>query len=157
MGPSTDSDQVLKELIENGLNVCRFNFSHGSHEEHKERMDRTKRLREELDQPVAILLDTKGPEIRTGEFEEPVVLEEGAKFVVSMDDCIGNSQRCSVSYKGMIDDVKVGDTILIDDGLVGLKIEEIKGNDIHTVVANSGKVSSRKGVNLPGVSIQQYV
>ena len=153
MGPSTDSDQVLKELIENGLNVCRFNFSHGSHEEHKERMDRTKRVREELDQPVAILLDTKGPEIRTGEFEEPVVLEEGAKFVVSMDDCIGNSQRCSVSYKGMIDDVKVGDTILIDDGLVGLKIEEIKGNDIHTVVANSGKVSSRKGVNLPGVSI----
>lgn len=153
MGPSTDSDQVLRELIENGLNVCRFNFSHGSHEEHKERMDRTKRIREELDQPVAILLDTKGPEIRTGEFEEPVVLEEGAKFVVSMDDCIGNSQRCSVSYKGMIDDVKVGDTILIDDGLVGLKIEEIKGNDIHTVVANSGKVSSRKGVNLPGVSI----
>ena len=153
MGPSTDSDQVLKELIENGLNVCRFNFSHGSHEEHKERMDRTKRVREELDQPVAILLDTKGPEIRTGEFEEPVVLEEGARFVVSMDDCMGNSQRCSVSYKGMIDDVKVGDTILIDDGLVALRIKEIKGNDIHTVVENSGKVSSRKGVNLPGVAI----
>lgn len=153
MGPATDSDETLKELVLNGLNVCRFNFSHGSHEEHKGRMDRTKRVREELNAPVAILLDTKGPEIRTGEFEEPVVLEEGARFVVTMDECIGNKDRCTVSYKEMVNDVKVGDTILIDDGLVALKIVEISGNDIITIVENSGKVSTKKGVNLPGVII----
>ena len=153
MGPATDSDDVLRELALNGLNVCRFNFSHGSHEEHKERMDRTKRIREELEMPIAILLDTKGPEIRTGDFEEPVILEEGAEFTVTMDECVGNHERCTVSYKNMVNDVKVGDKILIDDGLVELLIKEIKGNDILTVVKNSGKVSSKKGVNLPGVVI----
>lgn len=153
MGPATDSDEILRQLVLNGLNVCRFNFSHGSHEEHKIRMDRTKRIREELNEPIAILLDTKGPEIRTGDFEESIILEEGEKFVITMDDCIGNKERCTVSYKGMVDDVKLGDTILIDDGLVALKIVEIRGNDIITVVENSGKVSSKKGVNLPGVVI----
>lgn len=153
MGPATDSDDVLRELALNGLNVCRFNFSHGSHEEHKERMDRTKRIREELEMPIAILLDTKGPEIRTGDFEEPIILEEGAEFTVTMDECVGNRERCTVSYKNMVNDVKVGDKILIDDGLVELLIKEIKGNDILTVVKNSGKVSSKKGVNLPGVVI----
>lgn len=153
MGPATDSDEILRQLVLNGLNVCRFNFSHGSHEEHKIRMDRTKRIREELNEPIAILLDTKGPEIRTGDFEESIILEEGEKFVITMDDCIGNKERCTVSYKGMVDDVKLGDTILIDDGLVALKVVEIKGNDIITVVENSGKVSSKKGVNLPGVVI----
>lgn len=153
MGPSTDSDDILRELALNGLNVCRFNFSHGSHDEHKERMDRTKRIRKELDLPIAILLDTKGPEIRTGDFEEPVILEEGADFIVTMDDCIGNSKRCTVSYKDMVKDVNIGDKILIDDGLVELVIKEIKGNDIYTTVKNSGKVSSKKGVNLPGVII----
>lgn len=130
MGPSTDSDDILRELILNGLNVCRFNFSHGSHEEHKERMDRTKRIRKELNAPVAILLDTKGPEIRTGDFEEPIELVEGDKFVVTMDDCVGNRERCTVSYKDMAKDLKVGDTILIDDGLVSLKVVEISGQDI---------------------------
>lgn len=153
MGPATDSDDILKELVINGLNVCRFNFSHGSHEEQKGRMDRTKRVREELNQPVAILLDTKGPEIRTGLFEEPIVLEEGAQFIVTMDECVGNRERCTVSYKEMAQDMNVGDTILIDDGLVALEVVEIKGNDIITTVKNSGKVSSRKGVNLPGVII----
>lgn len=153
MGPSTDSDDILRELALNGLNVCRFNFSHGTHDEHKERMDRTKRIREELDKPIAILLDTKGPEIRTGDFEDPVVLEEGESFVITMDDCIGNREKCTVSYKEMINDVKTGDRILIDDGLVQLLVKSIEGNDIHTVVENSGKVSSKKGVNLPGVVI----
>lgn len=153
MGPSTDSDDILRELILNGLNVCRFNFSHGSHEEHKERMDRTKRIRKELNAPVAILLDTKGPEIRTGDFEEPIELVEGDKFVVTMDDCVGNRERCTVSYKDMAKDLKVGDTILIDDGLVSLKVVEISGQDIITRVENSGKVSSKKGVNLPGVEV----
>lgn len=153
MGPATDSDQVLKELVLNGLNVCRFNFSHGSHEEHKERMDRTKRVREGLNRPIAILLDTKGPEIRTGDFREPVILEEGNKFIITMDECLGTKERCTVSYKGMIDDVKVGDAVLIDDGLVALRITEIRGSEIITKVENSGKVSSKKGVNLPGVVI----
>ncbi len=153
MGPASDSDEILRKLALNGLNVCRFNFSHGTHEEQKERMDRTKRIREELKMPIAILLDTKGPEIRTGDFEDAVVLNEGDNFVITMDECIGNKERCTVSYKGMIDDVKIGDTILIDDGLVALKIIEIKGRDIITKVENSGKVSSKKGVNLPGVII----
>lgn len=153
MGPSVDSEETLKELIKGGLNVCRFNFSHGSHEEHKVRMDRVKKVREELKEPIAILLDTKGPEIRTGLFQEPVLLKEGDNFTVTIDDCVGDDKKCTVSYKDMINDVKVGDTILIDDGLVALKIVEITGNDIHTVVENSGIVTSRKGVNLPGVVI----
>lgn len=153
MGPATDSDEILRELALNGMNVCRFNFSHGSHEEHLERMNRVKRIREELNLPIAILLDTKGPEIRTGEFEGDIILQDGAKFIITMDDCIGNSERCTVSYKGMINDVKVGNKILIDDGLVELLVEKIEGNEIHTLVENSGKVSSRKGVNLPGVVI----
>lgn len=153
MGPATDSDDVLRSLVLNGLNVCRFNFSHGSHEEHKERMDRTKRVREELNKPIAILLDTKGPEIRTGDFREPVVLEEGNTFIITMDECLGTEERCTVSYKGMINDVKVGDLVLIDDGLVALRIVEIRGDEIITKVENSGKVSSKKGVNLPGVII----
>lgn len=154
MGPASDSDDILRELVKNGLNVCRFNFSHGTYEEQKERMDRAKRIREELKQPIALLLDTKGPEIRTGDFEAPVVLEEGAEFVITMDDCLGNKDRCTVSYKGMVDDVNIGDTVLIDDGLVALKIVDIKGKEIITKVENSGIVSSKKGVNLPGVSIK---
>lgn len=153
MGPASDSDEILTQLVENGLNVCRFNFSHGTHDEQKERMDRTKRVREKLNLPIAILLDTKGPEIRTGDFKEPVILEEGAEFIITMENCIGDQHKCTVSYKEMIDDVRVGDTVLIDDGLVALKIVDIIGKDIHTKVENSGKVSSKKGVNLPGVSI----
>ena len=154
LGPASQSEEVLTKLIENGLNVCRFNFSHGSHEEHKERMDMVKKVRGELKKPVAILLDTKGPEIRTGNFADPeVFLEEGSKFTITMSDVVGTKEICTVSYKGLADDVVKGDLILIDDGLVGLRVEEVNGEDIHCVVENSGIVKNHKGVNVPGVKI----
>lgn len=154
LGPASQSEETLTKLIENGLNVCRFNFSHGSHEEHKERMDIVKKVRDELKKPVAILLDTKGPEIRTGNFADPeVFLEEGSKFIITMADVIGNKEMCTVSYKGLAEDVVEGDIILIDDGLVGLKVENVVGEEIHCVVENSGIVKNHKGVNVPGVKI----
>lgn len=154
LGPASEKEEVLRELINNGLNVCRLNFSHGSHEEHKARMDTVKKIRKELNTPIAILLDTKGPEIRTGNFDAPeVLLEEGHNFTITMKDVMGTKDICTVSYKGLAADVKPGDVILIDDGLVGLRVEEVKGEDIHCKVENSGIVKNHKGVNVPGVSI----
>ena len=154
LGPASESEEVLRELIKSGLNVCRMNFSHGSHEEHKGRMDLVKKVREELGQPTAILLDTKGPEIRTGQFDSPeVLLEEGQTFTITMKDVMGNKEMCTVSYKGLADDVKPGNTILIDDGLVGLTVKEVNGDDIVCEVQNSGIVKNHKGVNVPGVKV----
>lgn len=154
LGPASQSEETLTQLVENGLNVCRFNFSHGSHEEHKERFDTAKKVREKLNKPIAILLDTKGPEIRTGNFDAPeVLLEEGQKFIITMKDVMGTKDICTVSYKGLAEDVTTGDTILIDDGLVGLRVEEVKGEEIHCVVENSGIVKNHKGVNVPRVKI----
>lgn len=154
LGPASQSEETLTELMENGLNVCRFNFSHGSHEEHKGRMDMVKKVREKLNKPVAILLDTKGPEIRTGNFADPeVLLEEGADFTITMDEVVGTKEICTVSYKGLADDVKAGDTILIDDGLVGLRVVSVEGAEIKCKVENSGIVKNHKGVNVPGVKI----
>ena len=131
LGPASDSEEVLTKLVENGLNVCRFNFSHGSHEEHKGRLDTAKKVREKLNKPVALLLDTKGPEIRTGQFADPeVFLEEGSQFTITMKDVVGTKEMCTVSYKGLANDVKAGDVILIDDGLVGLRVQEVNKDDI---------------------------
>ena len=154
LGPASQSEEVLRELILNGLNVCRFNFSHGSHEEHKGRIDMVKKVREELNRPIAILLDTKGPEIRTGNFADPeVLLEEGSEFTITMDEVVGTKEICTVSYKGLADDVKEGDTILIDDGLVGLRVKSVENGNIKCIVENSGIVKNHKGVNVPGVKI----
>ncbi|QJA07437.1 pyruvate kinase [Romboutsia sp. CE17] len=154
LGPASEKEETLRELIKNGLNVCRMNFSHGSHEEHKGRIDLVKKVREELGQPTAILLDTKGPEIRTGQFEAPeVLLEEGQTFTITMKDVMGNKEMCTVSYKGLAKDVEPGNTILIDDGLVGLKVKEVNGDDIVCIVENSGIVKNHKGVNVPGVKV----
>ncbi|WP_300276936.1 pyruvate kinase [Peptacetobacter sp.] len=154
LGPASQSEEVLKELMINGLNVCRFNFSHGSHEEHKTRIDMVKKIREELNKPIAILLDTKGPEIRTGNFADPeVLLEEGSEFTITMDEVVGTKEICTVSYKGLADDVKEGDTILIDDGLVGLRVKSVENGNIKCIVENSGIVKNHKGVNVPGVKI----
>ena len=154
LGPASQSEETLTKLIENGLNVCRFNFSHGSHEEHKERIDVVKKVREKLNKPVAILLDTKGPEIRTGNFADPeVFLEEGDKFTITMSDVLGTKEICTVSYKGLANDVVKGDVILIDDGLVGLRVQDVVGEEIHCIVENSGIVKNHKGVNVPGVKI----
>lgn len=154
IGPASESEDVLKALIENGMNVCRLNFSHGSYEEHQKRIDAIKKVRKETGVHVAILLDTKGPEIRTGTFAEPEVkLVEGQIFTITMDDMEGTQKRCSVSYKGLVQDVVVGDRILIDDGLVGLKVDKIEGNDIICIVENAGIIKNNKGVNVPNVKI----
>ncbi len=154
IGPASEKKEVLRNLINNGLNVCRLNFSHGNYEEHGERIKVIKELREEMKKPVAILLDTKGPEIRTGKFADPeVLLEEGQKFTITMKDILGTKERCTVSYKELIHDVKIGDSILIDDGLVGLKVDEIKGEEILCTVENAGIVKNNKGVNVPRVKI----
>ena len=155
MGPSTDSDEVLEGLIKSGMNVARCNFSHGSHEEHKGRMDRIKRLREKCDRPIAILLDTKGPEIRTGNFENDVVnVVTGQTFTLVADkNILGNNERVGITYPDLYKDVKEGTVILIDDGLVKMEVVKIDGTDIVCEVKNDGKIANHKGVNVPDVHI----
>ncbi len=154
IGPASESIDILKELIKSGLNVCRLNFSHGTYEEHGKRIDSIKIAREEMKLPIAILLDTKGPEIRTGKFSSPEVsLVEGQKFTITMEDVVGDETKCTVSYKELVNDVKVGNQILIDDGLVALQVEEIKGKEIICTVQNAGIVKDNKGINVPNVKI----
>lgn len=154
IGPASESEEVLRALFEEGVNVARLNFSHGSHEEHKIKIDRIKKLRREMDLPIGIMLDTKGPEIRLGEIEGEVLLEIGDKFILTRTDLIGDESIASISYKDLYKDLKVGDRILIDDGLVELLVKAIVGEDIITEVENSGTISSHKGVNVPGVDIK---
>lgn len=155
IGPASERKEVFKELVANGLNVARLNFSHGDHEEHKGRMDTIKEVRREMNKPVAILLDTKGPEIRTGKFEEPVyTLVEGQEFELTTEDVIGNQYKCQISYKGLPGDVVEGDRILIDDGLIELEVLSKTETTIKTKVLNGGDVKNNKGVNVPGVSIK---
>ena len=159
MGPSTEDENVLRELIKAGMNVARFNFSHGSHEYHRAGVERVRRVSEELGMPVAILLDTKGPEVRTG------LLEDGKKISVSTGDEIvvtaqptdesfhGNAGHISLDYLNLPFEVEKGSIILIDDGLVGLEVQSVDGNDMHCVVTNGGEIGERKGVNVPNVNI----
>lgn len=150
LGPATREDTVLKELIESGMNVARFNFSHGSRESHGKDMERVRRMRKELGIPVAMLLDTSGPEIRLGEFqEERVYLTEGNSFVLTTREVLGNEEMASISYKELGKDVDVGMEILLDDGLISLEVEELTQTDIVCRVKNGGMVSSHKGVNVP--------
>lgn len=154
LGPAVDDDAILKNLMLGGMNVARMNFSHGSHEEHQGRVDRLKRVREELNLPVAILLDTKGPEIRTGKFEaKEVCLVEGQSFVLVNEDIIGDNTRCTVSYKNLYQDVKEGSRILMNDGLIELVVEQIKGKDIYCKVMNNGVLGNNKNMNVPNGEI----
>ncbi|MCY6371253.1 pyruvate kinase [Clostridium ganghwense] len=155
IGPTSESKEVLTELIKAGMNAARLNFSHGDHEEHGNRIKLIKELTKELNKPIAIVLDTKGPEIRTKDFAEKVELKEGSKFTIYCgEDVLGDETKCSVTYDNLYQDVKPGNTILIDDGLVGLTVEQIEGNKVHCIVANNGFVSSKKGINVPNVSIK---
>ena len=156
MGPNTDKKTVMKSLVKNGMNVARFNFSHGDHEEQRERMNLLKNVREELDRPVAILLDTKGPEIRTGLLEggKKVTLKEGSEFILYTEEMTGNETGCCVTYPGLAKDVKAGDRILIDDGLIELKVKQIKSGNIVCHVENGGELGERKGVNVPNVKVK---
>ena len=154
LGPSTDKDGVLRELIANGMNVARFNFSHGSHEEHKGRLDLLKSLREELGTPVAALLDTKGPEIRLKDFKNGTeMLEAGQTFTLTTRDVEGTKEICSITYKDLPQDVAPGGTIMLDDGLIKLQIQTVNDTDIVCTVLNNGKIKNKKGVNVPGVHL----
>ena len=154
MGPSTDNDDVLRRMMLDGMNVARFNFSHGTYEEHKRRFEQVVRIREELGLPVATLLDTKGPEIRLGVFEKgPVELHDGDEYILTTDDVPCDEKRAGISFKGLPEDVTKGTAILINDGAVELRVEDVSGHDIRTTVVHGGKVSDRKGINVPGVEL----
>jgi pyruvate kinase len=155
LGPATDKENVLEELIKCGMDVARCNFSHGSYEEHKGRMDKIKEIRKKCDKNVAILLDTKGPEIRTGLFEKGTIyVEAGQSFtLVCGEEIVGNESRVNVTYPNLYKDVKEGDVILIDDGLVEMEVTSIEEKNIVCQVKNAGKISDRKGVNIPDVHI----
>lgn len=156
MGPNTNDRELMRKLIQNGMDVARFNFSHGDHEEHKGRMDLLKQLREEEHANTAILLDTKGPEIRTGVLKDgkKVMLEAGQTFILTTEQIEGDEKRVSISYEGLTEDVDAGKTILIDDGLIGLKVVSKKGKDIVCEVVNGGELGEKKGVNVPNVPVR---
>ena len=154
LGPSTDKGDVLRQLMQEGMNVARFNFSHGSHEEQKARLDKLVALREELDLPVAALLDTKGPEIRLKELKGgKAELKEGQLFTLALGDFVGDASRVAITYEDLHNDVKAGDRILIDDGLIEMKVVRLDGTDIVCEVINGGMISNKKGVNVPNVEL----
>ena len=155
IGPASDSEQVLEALFKEGLDVCRLNFSHGTQDEHLERLKRIKDIRNKLNLPIATMLDTKGPEIRLGVFKDGmrVNLESGDRFTLTTRQLEGDEKIASVSYKDLPKDVKVGSRILIDDGLVELRVVEVEGTEIHCSCFNGGEISSRKGVNVPDAQV----
>ena len=154
MGPSTEKPGILRQLMENGMNVARFNFSHGDYEEHKGRLDALRALSKELDLPVAAMLDTKGPEIRLGTFKNGVEkLVTGQKFTLTSREIEGTNEICSVSYKELPRDVAAGGRIMLDDGLIELAIDEVSDTDIVCTVKNDGTIKTKKGVNVPGVHL----
>lgn len=154
LGPATDNEDVLRAMILNGMSVARINFSHQDHDTHKKRIEMVKKLRKELDIPVALLADTKGPEIRTGQFDPPKVeLTAGQTFTLRTTNCVGDQNGCSISYTGLPQDVSRGSKILIDDGLVELHVESCTDTEIVCTVVNGGTLSNNKGVNVPGVHL----
>ncbi|MCI1653868.1 MAG: pyruvate kinase [Lachnospiraceae bacterium] len=154
LGPATDQGDTLKQLALNGMNVARFNFSHGSHEEQAERFQKLAAVREETGLPIATLLDTKGPEIRVKDFKEGAIeLKEGQKFTLSIGDFLGDENRVAISFEDLYQDVEPGSRILIDDGLIEMHVDEISGTDIICTVDNGGPVSNHKGVNVPNAAL----
>ena len=154
LGPSTEDDAILREIILSGMDVARLNFSHGTHQGHQRNIERIRALREELSRPIAIMLDTKGPEVRLGTFENGKVhLEKGQAFTLTTRNVVGNAEHASISYADLPQDVKEGDTILIDDGLVGMTVRSLTATDIVCTVHNEGDISDRKSVNVPDVEL----
>ncbi len=152
IGPVSQSEEKLKELILAGMNVARFNFSHGGHEEHKGKYERAVKAAKDLGMPLATMLDTKGPEIRLRDFEGgKQYLESGNLFRLTTDEILGTTERASISYKNLKNDISVGTTILIDDGLIEMTVKAIEETDIVCEVINGGYVSNHKGINVPGV------
>lgn len=155
IGPASCEKDVLCELMKSGMDVARFNFSHGEYETFEKWLKNVEEVREELGLPVATLLDTKGPEIRLGTFKNPngVILKEGQAFTLTTEEIEGDEERCSVSYKGLVNDVKNGTQILINDGLIALEVQSVKDKDIICKVTDGGLVTDKKGVNVPNVSL----
>ncbi len=154
LGPAVDDEEMLKRLMKNGMNVARFNFSHGTHKEQKVRMDRVKKLREELNLPIAILLDTKGPEIRLKNFENgKATLEEGQLFTLAAGDFLGTNEKVCLTYTKLAESVDVGNRILIDDGKIAMNVVSIEGDDVVCTVVNGGDISNHKSINVPNVEI----
>ena len=156
MGPNTNDRNVMKALAEHGMDIARFNFSHGDYEEQKARLEMLKSIREELDLPIAALLDTKGPEIRTGVLVDgkKVMLKEGDTYTLTSEDIVGDAPRGHITYEGLAEDVVPGNRILIDDGLIELEVQEVKGKEIVCRIINGGELGERKGVNVPNVKIK---
>ena len=154
IGPATDDPKVLEEMIKSGMDVARLNFSHGTYEDHKKRMDEVKAVREKLGRFIPIMLDTKGPEIRIGRFAGGrVKIKAGQKFTLTTDEIEGTDEAVSVSYKDLPKEIKKGNVILIDDGLLKLEVIDIKGNEIICIADNDAEISNSKGVNLPDSTI----
>ncbi len=156
MGPNSDDREVLRQMALNGMDVARFNFSHGDHEEHRKRLALLESVREELDLPIAALLDTKGPEIRTGTLKggRKVMLKEGGTYVLTTEEITGDENRGFINYDGLVEDVQAGSRILIDDGLIELEVREIRGCEIVCRIINGGELGERKGVNVPNVKVR---
>ena len=156
LGPATDDEQVLRNIMLAGMNVARFNFSHGTYDDHLMRLEKVRRLRDELQLPIATLLDTKGPEIRLGDFSDPegVVIEPGDTFTLTVDECEGCRERAHVNYDGLPGDVKKGTRILINDGLISMTVCEVAGSDIRCTVIDGGRLTNHKGVNVPDVRLK---
>ena len=156
MGPNSDDREVLRQMALNGMDVARFNFSHGDHEEHRKRLALLESVREELDLPIAALLDTKGPEIRTGTLKggRKVMLKEGGTYVLTTEEITGDENRGFINYDGLVEDIQAGSRILIDDGLIELEVREIRGCEIVCRIINGGELGERKGVNVPNVKVR---
>src|SRR5262245_33599491 len=155
LGPASNSEEKLAALVEAGMNVARLNFSHGSHADHAAAIARVRRVANRLNQPIAILQDLQGPKIRTGTLVDgqPVELKDGAEFVITARPIEGTAQEVSTTYEGLPHDVHPGDRLLIDDGLMELKVERVDGLDLHTRVIHGGRLKEHKGINLPGILV----
>ena len=156
IGPASENEEILTRMCRSGMNVARLNFSHGTHEEHQKKFDLVKRVREKLELPIAIMLDTKGPEYRIGTFENGKIhLSDGDEFVFTTDDIVGDQTRVSVSYKRLIEDLNVGDRILLNNGLVIFEVIDLNGNDAKCRVVVGGELSNRKSMNFPNKTMTQ--
>ena len=155
LGPASNDRSTLRQMAESGMNVARFNFSHGDHEEHLRRINMVRKIEKELGDPIALMLDTQGPEIRTGELvEDEVELVEGEEVVITTDEVEGDSDKFSVFYDNLPNDVDPGSTILVDDGLIELEVLSVAGSEINCKIMNGGKLGTYKGVNLPGIKVK---
>ena len=154
IGPASRSEKVMTEMLKAGMNVARLNFSHGDHESHREVIETFRRVRERLGKPAAIMLDTKGPEVRIGTFKDgKITLKTGDTFILTTEDVEGDSTRVSVTYADLPSQLKVGDRVLIDDGRLELTVKELTDTDVVCVVVTGGTLTNRKGVNIPGVHL----